>query len=79
MSFLTPQQCMGKPKKHIMEHDHQIGEWLSGSARIGRFEPLTTFGLKLLKHVLAPNVLPHDAGFVVEVSHKKRDGSISRG
>ena len=41
---------------------------------IGRFEPLTTFGWKLLKHVLAPDVLPHYAGFVVEVSHKKGDG-----
>ena len=65
--------------KHITQHDHQIGYWLSGSAGIGRFEPLITFGLKLLKHVLAPDVLPHDAGFVVKVSHKNGDGSISRG
>ena len=64
---------MGKPKKHITQQDHQIGYWLSGSAEIGKFEPLTAFGLKLLKHVLAPDVLPHDAGFVVEVSHRKGD------
>ena len=65
---------MEKPKKHIMQHDHQIGYWLPGSAGIGRFELLTTFGWKLLKRVLAPDILPQDAEFVVEVSHRKGDG-----
>ena len=65
---------MEKPKKHITQHDHQIGYWLPGSAGIGRFEQLTTFGLKLLKHVLASDILLHDAEFVVEVSHRKGDG-----
>ena len=62
-----------------MQHNHQVGYWSSGSVGIGRFEPLTTFGLKLLKHVLAPDLLPHDAGFVLEVSHVKGDGVVSRG
>ena len=70
---------MGKTVKTLVQHDSQIGYWSSGSAGLGRFQPLTTFGLKLLKHVLAPDGLPHDAGFVVEVCHKKGDGSISRG
>ena len=70
---------MTKVKKTLVQHNHQIGYWLSGSAGVGSFEPLTTFGLKLLKHVLAPDGLPHDAGFVVEVSHSRGSGEISRG
>ena len=70
---------MGKLKRSLVQHNHQVGYWSSGSVGIGRFEPLTMFGLKLLKHVLAPDLLPHDAGFVVEVSHVKGDGVVSRG
>jgi len=70
---------MGKGKKTLTEHNHQIGYWSSGSRGVGKFEPLTTFGLRLRKHVLAPEGLPHDAGFEVEVTHKKGNGDISRG
>ena len=70
---------MGKVKKTLVQHNHQIGYWSSGNPGIGSFESLTTFGLQLLKHVLAPEGLPHDAGFVVEVLHAKGDGDISRG
>ena len=60
---------MGKNRKILTQYDHQIGYWVSGKKGIGKFEPLTTFGLRLLKHVQAPN----EAGFVVEVSHRKRN------
>ena len=43
--------------------------WVSGKKGIGKFEPLTTFGLRLLKHIQAPKELPNEAGSVVEVSH----------
>ncbi len=63
---------MGKRKKDITEHDHQIGYWVSGKKGVGKFEALTTFGLRLLKHVQAPRELPNDGGFLVEVSHRRR-------
>ncbi len=68
---------MGKKKK-ITQHDYRIGYWASGSKGVGRFQPLTTFGLRLLKHVKAPEDLPNDAGFVVEVAEKRKD-EIKRG
>ena len=64
---------MGKRKKSITQHDRQIGFWVSGKKGFGKFEPLTTFDLRLLKHVQAPKELPNYVGFVVEVSHRKRN------
>ncbi len=37
-----------KEDKKIKQHDHHIGYWVSGREGVGRFEPLTTFGLRLL-------------------------------
>jgi hypothetical protein len=35
-----------------------------------QFVPLTNFGLKLLRHVQAPESLRDESGFVVEVTQK---------
>ena len=64
---------MGKNRKFLTRYNHQIGYWVSGKKGIGKFERLTTFGLRLLKHVQAPKELPNEARFVVEVSHRKRN------
>ena len=71
---------MPPKKKRIRQHDHEIGYWTGGKRGVGRFEALTNFGLKLLKHVVAPPELPNETCFVVRVTQKMDAGqSLERG
>ena len=73
---------MPPKKERIRQHDHEIGYWTGGKRGVGRFEALTNFGLKLLKHVhvVAPPELPNETCFVVRVTQKMDAGqSVERG
>lgn len=67
---VTTCEIMPPKKKRIRQHDHEIGYWTGGKRGVGRFEALTNFGLKLLKHVVAPSQLPSETCFVVWVTQK---------
>ncbi len=71
---------MPPKKKLIRQHDHEIGYWTGRKRRAGRFEALTNFGLKLLKHVVAPQELPSETCFLVRVTQKIDSGqTVERG
>ena len=62
-----------KKKREYCVYNHQIGFWPSGKKNVGRFESLTTFGMRLLKHVKAPPDLEQqvNSGFIVEVTQQR--------
>ena len=71
---------MPPKKKKIKQHRHEIGYWTGGKSGVGRFEGLTNFGLKLLKHVVAPQELPMETCFVVAVTQSMDSGqSVEKG
>lgn len=70
---------MPPKKKHIRQHDHEIGYWTGGKRDVGRFEALTNFGVKLLKHVVAPQELPSETCFVVRVTQMGTSQSLEKG
>ena len=50
---------MPKTRRRIVQHDHTIGFWKGGAQGEPRkFQPLTNFGLQLLKFIAAPSGLP---------------------
>lgn len=69
-AIYVPVSEMPPKKKHIRQHDHEIGYWTGGKRDVGRFEALANFGVKLLKHVVAPQELPSETCFVVRVTQK---------
>ena len=64
------------PRRHLAEHKHRIGYWSGGKqGEPRRFEPLTNFGLQLLKFVAAPPGLPDCyKGYLVRVTQARRKG-----
>ncbi len=69
--------------KEIVQHNHSVGYWLSGSRHTENFIELANFAIKFIRHVSIPKSIAkqypdYNSGFLAEVSQLRGEEVVIR-